>query len=101
MAGFCYIWNYEVKAEAIARFREAYEADGDWVQLFRQHPGYIRTELLRDIHEPSKFITIDYWKSRTDRDDFRRKFSKEFEDLDKICEGYTVNETLIGDFDIT
>ena len=55
------VFSYEVRdAEA---FERAYGADGEWADFFRQGPGYVGTELLRDVETPGRFIVIDRWDS--------------------------------------
>ncbi len=83
------LWNFE----------KIYWPDGDWAQLFRKAKGYIATDLHQDISNTSRFITVDLWNTKEDRDNFRKKYSKEFELLDEHCESFTEQEKLIGDFD--
>jgi quinol monooxygenase YgiN len=73
---FLYLWEYLVKEDCIDRFKQYYAADGEWVKLFKKAPGFISTELIRDLEFPNRFITIDNWKSRKDRDNFRSQFSR-------------------------
>lgn len=96
--GFVYIWEYLVKKECLEEFKKAYGPTGDWVQLFKKGIGYNFTELHEDVSNPQRFITVDFWDSKTDRDNFRNQFSKEFIALDKRCENFTAQEKLIGDF---
>ena len=95
---FAYIWEYQVKQDSIDLFIKNYNSDGDWVQLFQKGTGHIRTELLQQHDYPTRFITIDYWESKELRDNFRKKFSIEFNKLDKLCETFTESENFIGDF---
>ena len=37
--------------------------------------------------------------TKEDRDNFRKEYAKEFTLLDEYCERFTIQETLIGDFD--
>jgi heme-degrading monooxygenase HmoA len=57
------LWEFEVRAEAVAQFEEAYGAEGVWAQLFRAEPGYRGTTLLRDTERPRRYVTIDRWDS--------------------------------------
>jgi hypothetical protein len=61
---YCYVWSYVVRTECLPAFRTAYGPDGDWVQLFRRDPEYIRTTFLGDRDNPARFVTIDFWTSR-------------------------------------
>ena len=55
------VFSYEVRdAEA---FERAYGADGEWAAFFRQGPGYIGTELLRDVEHPARYLVIDRWET--------------------------------------
>lgn len=96
--GFVYIWEYIVKEECLEEFKRIYGPAGDWVQLFRKADGYNTTGLLQDISDPNRFISVDFWNTKNDRDNFQNKFSREFEVLDKYCESLTKREKLIGDF---
>lgn len=99
-AKFAYIWEYSVRPEAVEEFLEAYGPEGSWVRLFGRSEGHVRTDLVRDEQDPTRFLTIDYWASRSDRDSFRQKYSKEFETLDRECESFTEVEHFIGDFEV-
>jgi heme-degrading monooxygenase HmoA len=75
-----------------------YDSGGTWALLFRRAPGYLGTRLLRDRHDPRRFVTVDDWESGKHYDAFRIRFSSEYEALDQICEGLTSAETLVGQF---
>ncbi len=55
------VFRYEVRDAAA--FEEAYGAEGDWAAFFGGSPGYIGTELLRDLEEPERYLVIDRWES--------------------------------------
>jgi len=95
---FVYIWEYIVKEEHLEEFKRIYGPAGDWTQLFIKADGYIATDLHQDISNPKRFMTVDFWKTTDDRDNFRNQFSKEFRALDEHCESLTKREKLIGDF---
>ena len=95
---FAYIWEYTVDPAQKAEFLSAYGPDGDWAQLMSRHNGYLGTKLLGDIETDDRFVTIDFWQSKSDRDGFREDFSAEFNQLDEECEQFTVTETFLGDF---
>ena len=66
--------------------------------MFRRSEGYIRTELLRDVTDGRRFLTLDYWKSEEDFKEFRKQHLAEYERLDKEFEGLTEQETRLGAF---
>lgn len=95
---FVYIWEYLVKEEHLEEFKRIYSPVGAWTELFKKADGYIATDLHQGISDPKRFMTVDFWNTKDDRDNFRSQFSKEFKVLDKHCESFTKREQLIGDF---
>ena len=95
---YTYIWEYVVDPARVDDFLAAYGPNGQWVALFREHEGYVRTELHRDKENTHRFITIDYWESRSAWQSFRDIASDDFERLDARCDEYTVSEQIIGEF---
>jgi heme-degrading monooxygenase HmoA len=55
------VFSYEVREPDA--FEQAYGADGEWAEFFRQGAGYIGTELLRDVELPTRYLVIDRWES--------------------------------------
>jgi quinol monooxygenase YgiN len=96
---FVYIWEFFVKEGCRSEFKKYYGPEGDWVLLFRKAKGYISTDLHQDISNVHRFITVDSWNSKEDRDNFQKEYSNEFELLDKQCERFTEHEHLIGNFE--
>jgi len=97
-ARFVYLWEYLVREDGIERFRTIYGPGGEWVQLFTRSPGFVRTELCRDLANPRRFVTADYWRSAEARDRFRAEYAREFAALDRACESLTESERFLGDF---
>lgn len=95
---FTYVWQYTIHPDYESEFLTAYEANGTWAQFFRPDPGYVRTLLLRDVERTDRYMTIDFWRSKSARDAFRESHAAEFEQIDQQCEAFTVDETFIGDF---
>jgi heme-degrading monooxygenase HmoA len=98
-AMFVYVWEYEVRPEHREAFLTNYSTDGTWVALFRKAPGYLRTKLLEDRADASRFVTIDSWETAEHHESFRREFASELQRLDLHCETLTSSESLIGHFD--
>ena len=98
MTPYTYLWEFIVAADQTDEFERHYGAEGSWVQLFRQAPGYIETILLRDSSDPRRFVTIDRWDGKETYLNFRSTFSGQYVDLNRRCEKLTVRETLIGEF---
>ena len=97
---YTYVWEYRVRPEATAQFQKEYGAAGAWVDLFQRASGYVRTELLSDLDDPYRFVTIDTWETRQAYDRFRQTFASEFAELDALCEGLTIEEVQLGHFSV-
>lgn len=96
--GYTYVWEFHVRPDSLDDFERHYGPNGSWVRLFRQAGGYVETLLLKD-RAAGRYLTVDRWASREAHDAFRSKFSREYEALDRVCEGLTLRETPLGTFD--
>jgi heme-degrading monooxygenase HmoA len=54
---------FSYQARDPAEFERAYGPEGEWAQFFRSGPGYVGTELLRDVEAPGRYVVIDRWES--------------------------------------
>ena len=90
------IWEYYVKADYTAEFEKIYGKSGIWVELFERENGYLGTELLRDVNNLCRYMTIDRWISVLDYESFLSKWRKEYEKLDVECEALIEREFLLG-----
>jgi len=95
---FTTIWEFQVKVELCSQFEKIYGPQGDWVQLFRRHPGYKGSVLLCDADHPGRYLTLDHWDSRESLHQFKRDHQAEYEALDKRCEHLTEREISVGSF---
>ena len=93
---FVVVWQFEIAEEKIAAFEAAYSPDGSWAELFGRSPEYCGTELLRDVHLPGTYLTIDRWTSEGAFRAFRREHDADYEALDRACDALTSRETRIG-----
>jgi hypothetical protein len=91
------IWEFKVKLEKIVIFEEFYAAKGKWAKLFAQSKDFGGIELLKN-RETETYLTIDRWASLEAFDTFKFKFKKEYQELDEICEDFTISEKKLGVF---
>jgi heme-degrading monooxygenase HmoA len=98
MSHYTCIWVFQVRSDQVEEFLRHYASAGTWALLFRQAPGYIGTRLLRDRHDPLRFVTVDDWESEQHYRAFRVRFAAEYAALDQACEGLTTTETALGQF---
>lgn len=92
------IWTYTTAPDAEDRFRAAYGPEGDWAQLFRKAPGYVRTELLAS--EDGGYATVDYWRDAASFEAFKTAFADEYARLDAICDALTAEERRVGLYEV-
>jgi heme-degrading monooxygenase HmoA len=93
------VWSYRVVGGREAEFQALYAADGDWSRLFGRSPAYLGTQLLRDVAEASRFVTIDRWRTREDYQAFLESERPDYATLDARGDALTLEETRIGAFD--
>ncbi len=89
-------WEYEVRPEKIAAFETLYGAEGDWARLFRRADGYIETVLFHDVDRPTRYLTVDRWRSRADHDAFVQTSRDAYAALDLRGDALTVSEHRLG-----
>jgi heme-degrading monooxygenase HmoA len=99
MTRFSYVWEYEVPAETEAEFLRHYTPAGTWARLFQRATGYQGTQLYRDRHRGTRYVTVDQWVDEAAYRKFRREFAAEFQALDQTCAGFTRHEAHLGDFE--
>ena len=97
--GYLTIWEFRVKPGRDQQFERAYGPTGAWVHLFRTGDGYVKTELVRDLKQPGRYLTLDFWRSRTAYDRFREEHREEYEAIDARCEQLTETELHLGEFE--
>jgi len=94
---FIIIWHYTVYPQHLESFSEYYNSSGEWVKFFRPSAAYIETEFFQTESE-NRFITIDKWTSEKAYLQYLTSNKKKYEEIDKLCEGFTSEETLIGKY---
>lgn len=97
-AEFVIVWEFRVRSGKGREFERIYGPEGVWVEFFRQGKGYIRTELVRDLKAPRRYLTIDYWASRATYLRFKEENLAEYQAIDERCLSLTEGEVLIGEF---
>ena len=95
---FVAIWEYEVRAGCEAAFAALYGRDGEWVALFREHDGYVGTELLRDLDQASRFVTIDRWTTAESYSAFLTAAKPRYAQIDARGDALTIDERRIGTY---
>ncbi len=92
------VWEFQVRAESIAPFQQAYGPSGDWAALFRQYPGFQGTTLLQDSATSTRFLTIDHWTNLEHFHAMRQGSRQQYARLDDRCGELTVSERELGVF---
>jgi heme-degrading monooxygenase HmoA len=92
-------WEYEVRPGQVGAFEKLYGADGEWARLFRQADGYVETRLFRNADRPTRWLTVDRWRSRASYEGFIRSAGPAYAALDRRGDALTVRERRVGAFD--
>lgn len=92
------LWEFTVRKDRVSDFESNYCSTGSWARLFGRSPAYRGTVLLRDADQ--RYITRDCWDDQESFRDFRRQHALEYDELDRVCEGYTESERRLGTFEV-
>lgn len=95
------VWEFRVPAGKRAEFERHYKSDGTWAQLFRRHPAYRGTTLLRDSKDSGRYLTVDVWDSLAAYDAFKQQHHDDYTRLDQSFENLTTEERSVGVFELT
>jgi len=96
---FVALWEFEVKPGCEERFERVYGPEGAWARLFRRHPHYHETRLVRDSFRQNFYLTMDFWQSRGAYGEFMEGYRKEYEELEVVGEALTLKERQVGWFE--
>ena len=96
---FLVLWEFEVKPGCVERFESVYGPSGDWARLFKEDPGYLGTELLRDVLRREVFVTIDRWISRACYEKFKSVRGDDYLAMDRDFETLAAAERELGSFE--
>ena len=92
------VWEFVVKEEARDQFELAYGPGGLWSKLFAQCPGFRGTTLLRDVNNPSRYMTIEIWDSEVQREEILANREAEYAELEAAFADWTESKTELGVF---
>jgi heme-degrading monooxygenase HmoA len=92
------VWEFRVRRERESEFVQKYGPEGAWARFFRGSAGYRRTELLKDVADTDRYLTLDFWQTEEEFERFRNENRAEYERLDREFEGLTEEETRLGAF---
>lgn len=89
------LWTYDVPVEATDDFIAAYDADGDWAELFAKGAGFMGVEVYRD---GQSFVSIDRWSSKEAFEAFQSAFGDQYRSLDAKLAHLSRSQTRVGAF---
>ena len=92
------VWEFRASAGQEEEFERVYGPVGAWARLFARGDGFIATELLRDIGERGRYLTIDRWTSQEAFEAFHHRWGGAYRTLDQRCAAVRERETALGSF---
>jgi heme-degrading monooxygenase HmoA len=95
---FVIVWEYMARPDRIEEFEALYRPDGDWVALFRRSSGFVGTTLMRDLHDPDRYVIADRWSTDAAYEAFQRDHADDYAALNARGEQLHRAEHLIGRF---
>jgi len=90
--------EFVVKEEARGQFELAYGPGGAWSKLFARYPGFRSTTLLRDVKDPRRYLTVEFWETEAQREQALAERKAEYSNLDAAFAGWTESRTEVGVF---
>ena len=93
------IWEFRPALNRRSDFESVYGPKGRWAQLFACASGYLGTELVRDVNDQTRYVTIDRWETAQAYEEFQAKYGAEYRELDAACEELTSSEEFVGRFE--
>jgi heme-degrading monooxygenase HmoA len=90
------VWQYDVRPERRTEFESTYGSAGKWTDLFRATPGYVRTDLLRGVGAPDRYVTLDWWVNEEAFAAFIQTQREAYLTLDRETEELTASQTRLG-----
>ena len=93
------LWEFLVRAGMEKEFENVYGPEGEWAQCFRRGQGYFGTELSRDLTNPQRYVTIDFWRSQAAYEAFKLQHAAAYTAIDKKCQQFTMSERELGRFE--
>ena len=96
---FLALWEFEVKRGSEEKFEEVYGAEGAWAKLFARDAAYRGTRLVKDVKRERVYLTLDFWETREAYEKFKKENAGEYERIDRECEGMTVKEKKLCEFE--
>ncbi len=95
------VWEFRVGQQQQRDFERHYAAGGTWAEFFRRDNAYKGTQLLRDVSDPCRYITIDTWDDQESYGAFRAMHRQEYTALDQQMEALTESEKRLGVFEMS
>ncbi len=93
-----FVWEYIIKEEFRGQFELAFGPGGLWSKLFARCDGFRGTTLLRDVHDPRRYLIIDLWDSLAQREQALAERQAEYTDLETNFTQWTESVTELGAF---
>lgn len=94
------IWEFLVRPEHQIAFEAYYASEGHWARLFRHSPAYVTTTFAYDNDNPTRYLVTDVWHTLDAFRDFKQRYLAAYEQLDKTCEAFTLEEKYWGAFHV-
>jgi hypothetical protein len=93
---FRIVWEFDAAPDRVSEFERVYGSAGQWVDFFRRSPDYVSTELFRSLDSPTRFMTLDSWRTRAGYEAFRKAYANEYAAIDESCTRMTAHERILG-----
>lgn len=93
---YAILFRYAVPSERADEFEKHYGSDGTWARLFRQAPGFVRTELFAEPTKPGAYLTVDWWEGEQEFRAFMEAEGSTYDALDRELAPLSSDQQCIG-----
>lgn len=90
--------EFVIKEEARGQFELVYGPGGAWSKLFAGYPGFHGTTLLRDMQNPQRYLTVEFWETEDQREQALAERKDEYSELDADFADWTESRIEVGVF---
>jgi hypothetical protein len=93
-----FIWEFVVKEAAQGQFELTFGPGGAWSNLCARSQGFRGAMLLRDTHNPRRYLVVELWDTQDQRDRMLIERQGDYSQLEASFDDWTVSRTEVGTF---
>ena len=93
---FIIAWKYIIKPKFRNEYIDTYKENGKWSRLFKRSESYKYSKLFQK--DNAEYLLIDAWESEETYNNFKKKYSEEYQLLCNDTDSLYESEEKIGEY---